>query len=57
MYVWIEFADVSCELLLNFNPIYPLIVGALMPSEEKIGFVQVTFYFGLFSVQVFNTDL
>ncbi|EFX67694.1 hypothetical protein DAPPUDRAFT_115237 [Daphnia pulex] len=32
--------NVPCELLLNFNPIYPLIVGALMPGEEKIGFVQ-----------------
>jgi ribosome biogenesis protein BMS1 len=41
-----EVADVPCELLTNFNPIYPLIVGALLPGEENIGFVQVIFYFG-----------
>jgi ribosome biogenesis protein BMS1 len=43
MYVRMEVEDVPCELLTNFNPIYPLIVGALLPGEENIGFVQVTF--------------
>lgn len=42
MYVRMEIEDVPCELLTNFNPIYPLIVGALLPGEENIGFVQVT---------------
>ncbi|XP_045029896.1 ribosome biogenesis protein BMS1 homolog [Daphnia magna] len=40
MYVRMEIEDVPCELLTNFNPIYPLIVGALLPGEENIGFVQ-----------------
>ena len=43
MYVRMEVEDVPCELLTNFNPIYPLIVGALLSGEENIGFVQVTF--------------
>lgn len=41
MYVRMEVEDVPCELINNFNPIYPLIVGALLAGEENIGFVQV----------------
>jgi ribosome biogenesis protein BMS1 len=40
-YVRLEFANVPSELLDNFNPRFPLVVGALLPHEENFGFVQV----------------
>lgn len=40
-YVRLEFSNVPPELLEQFNPKYPLVVGALLPHEENFGFVQV----------------
>lgn len=41
MYVRIEFEDVPAEFALNFDPTYPIVIGALNMGEENIGFVNV----------------
>jgi ribosome biogenesis protein BMS1 len=39
-YVRLELAGVPAELVAHFDPAYPLVVGGLLPAEERMGFVQ-----------------
>ena len=40
LYLRIELTQVPCELVTNFDPSYPIIVGGLQHAETDIGFVR-----------------
>ncbi|ODO11661.1 hypothetical protein I350_00445 [Cryptococcus amylolentus CBS 6273] len=40
-YVRLEINDVPCELVENFDPRFPIIVGGLLAAEERFGFITV----------------
>lgn len=42
MYVRIEFEQMPCELIENFNPTYPVVIGGMTNVEEKLGYVNVS---------------
>lgn len=42
MYVRLEIPSIPCEFVTNFDPHYPVIVGALGASEGNIGYLQVS---------------
>ncbi|KAH0623420.1 hypothetical protein JD844_006160 [Phrynosoma platyrhinos] len=41
MYIRVELENVPCELVLNFDPHYPLILGGLGNTEGNVGYVQM----------------
>lgn len=40
-YVRIELSNVPCEMIEHFDPHYPIIVGGLLPAEDRFGYLQV----------------
>ncbi|KAK4686213.1 ribosome biogenesis protein BMS1, partial [Tremellales sp. Uapishka_1] len=40
-YVRLEIADVPCEMVENFDPSFPIIVGGLLAAEERFGYLTV----------------
>lgn len=42
MYVRLEIPSLPCEFVTNFDPHYPVLVGALGASEGNIGYLQVS---------------
>ena len=40
-YVRMELTSVPAEMVEHFSPSYPLVVGGLLPAEERFGYVQV----------------
>ncbi|KAE9405745.1 DUF663-domain-containing protein [Gymnopus androsaceus JB14] len=40
-YVRIELTSVAAELIEHFDARYPIVIGGLLPAEERMGYVQV----------------
>ncbi len=39
MYVRLEISKAPCELVTNFDPTYPLVVGGLQSGEDQVHFL------------------
>ena len=37
---FVKFAEVPCEFVVNFDPSFPVVVGGLLPGEERVGLVR-----------------
>ena len=43
LYVRVVLKAVPCELVTQFDPVYPVVLGGLLANEEDLGFVQIRF--------------
>ena len=43
-----------CEFVTNFDARYPIILGGLLSSEDKMGFLQVSALENTFSANCFH---
>ena len=42
VYVRVQVDDIPAEFVTHFDPMYPIVLGALLSAEQNIGYVQVS---------------
>lgn len=52
MYIRIELENVPCELVLHFDPHYPIVLGGLGNTEGNVGYVQVCYVLAGFLTRI-----
>ncbi len=40
VYVRVQIDNLPAEFVTNFDPLYPVVLGALLSAEQNIGYVQ-----------------
>lgn len=43
-FLYFQLSGMPCEFVTNFDAKYPVILGGLLSSEDKMGFLQVRMY-------------